>query len=145
MMGDRLRRSPAVGRSNLQLAADYQRFNSLVLVLEREFFIALHITLRVKRAPDVSGGETKMQRHGFGWLYDWFASFQRTASKGKSAQGKSAQGRMAERSASPILVFVVNALLLILAILLIDLHRDELRAFGFIFDGEGSVPFFAGP
>jgi hypothetical protein len=81
-----------------------------------------------------------MQRQGFGRLYDWFVSFQRTASKRKSAQGN-----MTETSASPILVFVADALFLLLAILVIDLHRDELRALGFIFGDEGIVPFLAGP
>ena len=52
---------------------------------------------------------------------------------------------MAEISASPILIFAANALFLILAILEIDLHRDELRALGLIFGEEGIVPFFAGP
>ena len=80
-----------------------------------------------------------MRRQGFGRLYDWFVSFQRTASKRKSAQGSTA-----ETSASPILVFAADALFLILVILVIDLHRDELRALGLIFGEEGIVPFFAG-
>ena len=81
-----------------------------------------------------------MQRQGFGRLYDWFAAFQRTASKRKSAQAS-----MAETAASPILVFAADTLFLLLVILVIDLHRDELRALGLIFGDEGIVPALVGP
>jgi len=81
-----------------------------------------------------------MQRHGFGRLYDWFGSFRRTASKRKSAQGSKA-----DTAASPILVYVADTLFLLLVILVIDLHRDELRALGLIFGDEGIVPSLAGP
>lgn len=81
-----------------------------------------------------------MQRHGFGRLYDLFVSFQRTASKRKSAQGGTA-----DTAASPILVFVADTLFLLLVILVIDLHRDELRALGLIFGDEGIVPSLSGP
>jgi hypothetical protein len=52
---------------------------------------------------------------------------------------------MTETPASPILVFAADTLFLLLVILVIDLHRDELRALGLIFGDEGIVPFFAGP
>jgi hypothetical protein len=52
---------------------------------------------------------------------------------------------MNEISASPILIFVAVALLLILVIMEIDLHRDELRALGLVFGEEGIVSSFAGP
>jgi len=81
-----------------------------------------------------------MQRQGFGRLYDWFVSFQRTASKRKSAQTS-----MADTAASPILVFVADTLFLLLMILVVDLHRDELRALGLVFGEEGIVPSLAGP
>jgi len=81
-----------------------------------------------------------MQRQGLGRLYDWFVSFQRTAGKRKSAQAG-----MADPAASPILVFVASTLFLLLVILVIDLHRDELRAMGLIFGEEGIVPSLAGP
>jgi hypothetical protein len=48
-------------------------------------------------------------------------------------------------SASPILIFAAVTLFLILAILEIDLHRDELRALGLLSRDEGSGPVFAGP
>jgi hypothetical protein len=80
-----------------------------------------------------------MQRQGFWRLYDWFISFQRTAGKRKSAPS------MAETSASPILVLAANVLFVVLVILEIDLHRDELRALGLIFGEEGIVPSLAGP
>ena len=52
---------------------------------------------------------------------------------------------MAETSASPILVLAANVLFVVLVILEIDLHRDELRALGLIFGEEGIVPSLAGP
>jgi hypothetical protein len=57
----------------------------------------------------------------------------------------SAQGKFAGTSASPTLIFVAITLFLILAILEIDLHRDELRALGLIAGEEGIVPSLAGP
>jgi hypothetical protein len=51
----------------------------------------------------------------------------------------SAEGKMTEIQASPILMFSAITLFLILAILEIDLHRDELGALGF-FVGEGVTP-----
>jgi hypothetical protein len=81
-----------------------------------------------------------MQRQGFWRLYAWLVSFHRAAGKRKSAQGS-----MTETLASPTLIFTANALFLILAILEIDLHRDELRALGLVFGEEGIVSSLAGP
>lgn len=58
---------------------------------------------------------------------------------------KSWQDSKTETSASPILVFVAVALLLILAILEIDLHSNELRAIGLISSEKGADPVFVGP
>jgi hypothetical protein len=52
---------------------------------------------------------------------------------------------MTGTSASPVLIFAAVALLLILTISEIDLHRDELRALGLIFGEEGIVSSFVGP
>jgi hypothetical protein len=52
---------------------------------------------------------------------------------------------MTGTSASPSLIFAAVALFLILAILEIDLHRDELRALGLVPSEEGINPIFAGP
>jgi hypothetical protein len=52
---------------------------------------------------------------------------------------------MTGTSASPTLVFTATVLFLILAILEIDQHRDELRALGLIGGDEGIMPSFAGP
>lgn len=48
-------------------------------------------------------------------------------------------------SASPLLVFVAAALFLILSILVVDLYRDELRAFGLAFDAEQTASVSIGP
>ena len=81
-----------------------------------------------------------MQRQGFWRLYAWLISLHRAARRPRSAQGS-----MAETSASPILSFVAIVLFLILAILEIDLHRDELRVLGLIFSEESTVSPFVGP
>jgi hypothetical protein len=81
-----------------------------------------------------------MQRQGFWRLYAWLFSFHREAGKRKSGKGSTA-----ETSASPILMFTANALFLILAILEIDLHRDELGALGLVFGEEGIVSSLVGP
>jgi len=47
---------------------------------------------------------------------------------------------MTEIPGSPILVFSAITLFLILAILEIDLHRDELRALGFLAGEDGFTP-----
>ena len=80
-----------------------------------------------------------MHRQSFWKLYAWFVSFHRAARIRISAQG------MTGTSASPTLIFTAVALFLILAILEIDQHRDELRALGLI-GGEGDIgSSLAGP
>ena len=50
-----------------------------------------------------------------------------------------------DRSASPLLIYVASALFLALSIVMIDLHRDELRALGLV-DGAGRInPVFMSP
>ena len=51
----------------------------------------------------------------------------------------------ADRSASPLLVFAVAALFLLLSILVIDLHRDKLRALGLAGGAERINPVFLSP
>jgi hypothetical protein len=81
-----------------------------------------------------------MQRQSFWRLYAWLISLHRA-----SCSRRSAQGTMIETSASPILTFTATALLLVLAILEIDLHRDELRALGLIVGEESLALSLAGP
>lgn len=81
-----------------------------------------------------------MQRQGFWRLYAWLISLHQAARNRRSAQE-----RMTGTSASPILTFVAATLFSMLAILEIDLHRDELRALGLIFGEEGIVSSFVGP
>jgi hypothetical protein len=52
---------------------------------------------------------------------------------------------MTGTSASPILTFSAVALFLILAILEIDLHRDELKALGLVSSEERIQSIVAGP
>ena len=47
-----------------------------------------------------------------------------------SREPTAAQRDATNGSASPLLIFVAAALFLVLSILMIDLHRDELRALG---------------
>jgi hypothetical protein len=47
--------------------------------------------------------------------------------------------------ASPILSYTAAALFLMLAILEVDLHRDELRALGLVSSEERIQPIVAGP
>ena len=49
------------------------------------------------------------------------------------------------RSASPLLIFVAAALFVILSILMIDLHRDELHALGLIGGPERINPILMSP
>jgi hypothetical protein len=65
-------------------------------------------------------------------LYARLVSFQRAARNRRSAHGD-----VTGTPVSPILIFTAVALLLILAILEIDLHREELRALGLVFRDEG--------
>ena len=81
-----------------------------------------------------------MQRHGFRELYVWLVSLHVAARVRGSVQAKTT-----EVSASPILGFAAVTLFLILAILEIDLHRDELRALGLVVGEDGVLPSLVGP
>ena len=81
-----------------------------------------------------------MRKQGFSKLYARLESFRRDFLNRRTAQGDSA-----DTPTSPLLTFVAAALFLILAILEIDLHRDELRVFGLINSQEGVDPAFMGP
>jgi hypothetical protein len=81
-----------------------------------------------------------MHRQSFWKLYARLILFHRTARYRRSTHGE-----MTGTSASPILIFAAVALFLILAILEIDLHRDELRALGLVPSEEGINSIFAGP
>ena len=50
-----------------------------------------------------------------------------------------------DRSASPLLIFVAAALFVILSILMIDLHRDELHALGLVGGAERIDANFMSP
>ena len=50
-----------------------------------------------------------------------------------------------DNSTAPLLVYIVAALSLILSILVIDLHRDELRAVGLVGGAERINPVFMSP
>jgi hypothetical protein len=81
-----------------------------------------------------------MQRRNFWGLYARVASF------GRSTRSRlSAHGETTGTSASPILTYTVAALFLILAILEVDLHRDELRALGLVSSEQRIQPIVAGP
>lgn len=56
-----------------------------------------------------------------------------------------AQRDAADRSASPLLIYVAAALFLMLSILMIDQHRGELRALGFVGGTERINPVFMSP
>jgi hypothetical protein len=84
-----------------------------------------------------------MQRKRVAILYEaLWALF--APSRGDSQHRGAAQRGSADTSASPLLIFVVILLLLMLSIFAIDLHRDELRALGFV--GELRIePALMGP
>jgi hypothetical protein len=65
----------------------------------------------------------------------WSVSRERTAARRDATN----------RSASPLLIFVAAALFLILSILLVDLHRDELRALGLAGGAERIDAIFISP
>jgi hypothetical protein len=78
-----------------------------------------------------------MKRHDLSKLYTWLIAFRWDSPIQRPAQDSTTE-------ASPILLFITIALLLILAILEIDLHRAELRLLGLL--GEVSIdPAFMGP
>jgi hypothetical protein len=62
-----------------------------------------------------------------------------------SRERAAAQRDATDRSASPLLIFVVAALFLVLSILVIDLHRDELRALGLVGGAERINSIFMSP
>jgi hypothetical protein len=81
-----------------------------------------------------------MQRRSFWGLYARVVSF------GRSTRSRiSAHGEMTGTSASPILTYTAAALFLILAIVEVDLHRDELRALGFVSSEQRTQPIVAAP
>jgi hypothetical protein len=79
-----------------------------------------------------------MQRRSFWGLYARVVSFGRSTRSRIPAHGETT-------SASPILTFSAVALFLILAILEVDLHCDELRALGLVSSEERIQPIVAGP
>ena len=80
-----------------------------------------------------------MRRLGFKRLRAGLVSLQRAVARHRS----DAEG-VADAAASPLLVFVAIALCLILAILEIELHRDQLKALGLL-SGRDWGPIPAGP
>ena len=56
-----------------------------------------------------------------------------------------AQGDGADRSASPLLIYVAATLFVVLSILLVDLHWDELHALGLVGGAEPINAVFMGP
>jgi hypothetical protein len=61
-----------------------------------------------------------------------------------SREGTAARRGAANRSASPLLIYVAAALFLVLSILMIDLHHDELQALGLV-GAERINPAFMSP
>jgi hypothetical protein len=81
-----------------------------------------------------------MQRRNFWGLYARVVSF------GRSTRSRiSAHGETTGTSASPVLAYTAAALFLMLAILEVDLHRDELRALGLVSGEERIQPIVTGP
>jgi hypothetical protein len=62
-----------------------------------------------------------------------------------SRERTAAQRDATNRSASPLLICVAAALFVTLSILIVDLHRDELRAFGLVGGAEQINPAFMSP
>jgi hypothetical protein len=62
-----------------------------------------------------------------------------------SRERTAVQRDAADKSASPLLIYVVAVLFLILSILTVDLHRDELRTLGLVGGAERINPFFMSP
>ena len=79
-----------------------------------------------------------MQRKKVSVFYALFARF-RDPRAWRAAQGG------ADSSASPLLIFIATVLFLILSIIEIDLHRDELRTFGLIRGEEPADTALMGP
>jgi hypothetical protein len=62
-----------------------------------------------------------------------------------SRERAAAQRDATDRSASPLLIFVAAALCLVLSILIVDLHHDELRALGLVGGAERIPPVLMSP
>jgi hypothetical protein len=62
-----------------------------------------------------------------------------------SRERMAAQVDATDRSASPLLVYVVASLFAILSILLVDRHREELQALGLVGGAERIDPVFMSP
>jgi hypothetical protein len=62
-----------------------------------------------------------------------------------SRERAAAQRDAADSSGSPLLIYVAAALFLLLSILMIDLHRDELQALGLVDGIEQVNPVFLSP
>jgi len=71
-----------------------------------------------------------MQRKRVPILYALWGLF--APSRGDAQHRGGAQRGSADRSASPLLIFIGIFLFLMLSIFEIDLHRDELRALGLV-------------
>lgn len=79
-----------------------------------------------------------MKRQDLSKLSTWLIAFRQDSRVPSSAQDSTTE-------TSPVLVFAAVSLFLILAILEIDLHREELRLFGINFGEDGIDPVFKGP
>ena len=62
-----------------------------------------------------------------------------------SRERTAAQRDATDKSASPLLIYIAFALCMVLSILTIDLHRDELRALGLVGGTERINPVFMSP
>jgi hypothetical protein len=62
-----------------------------------------------------------------------------------SRERTAAQRDATDNSASPLLLYIVAVLFLVLSILTVDLHRDELRALGLVGGTERINPVFLSP
>ena len=71
-----------------------------------------------------------MQRKRVPILYALWGLF--APYRGDAQHRGAAQRGSADRSASPLLIFIVLFLFLVLSIFEIDLHRDELQALGLV-------------
>ncbi|MET0876787.1 MAG: hypothetical protein ABWY14_06590 [Tardiphaga sp.] len=81
-----------------------------------------------------------MRRQVYERLRAQLISFQRAIDSGR----RSAHGGAAA-PVSPLLVFVAISLLLVLVILEVELHREQLKALGLLSGDEGASPVMAGP
>ena len=63
----------------------------------------------------------------------------------RSPDQTAAQGEATDTSVSRLLVFAASVLFVILSILIVDLHRDELHALGLVGGTERINPVFMSP